>query len=529
MNVRLEPSKLQGTLDAIPSKSHAHRILIAQKLAQLQGQQKLGSLAIPAFSEDIEATKNCLVQMDKNMPYLDCKESGSTLRFMLPVAMALKDEAVFIGSGKLPHRPISPLKEEMETHGCRFYMGGKKQSPGDKYREICNIRGRLQPGEYSLPGNISSQFITGLLFALPILDGDSVLTLTTELESAGYVDLTLDVLQTFGIEIKSKASPEGLLIYEIAGNQRYLEPDGLTVEGDWSNAAFWLAGGALGGNVTVRGLNLHSSQRDKEILDVLRDMGANISITELPEPSYAKISCAGEGGLAEKASAERTSIEDTPMGTLMEGKDRSINPTGDSADAPSAYKQARQANSATDSVNLIKNATKPALPACEEMHDASAAYEPAKPNPPACKTTNCMITVYCKNALKGTEVSVAQTPDMVPILASVMALANGASMITNAERLKIKESDRLRTVYDFLFKLGADITDGGSGLSLTGKPRLNGGEVESHNDHRIAMAAAIASCGCKNPVLIRGAEAVKKSYPAFFEDFAALGGSIKKL
>lgn len=428
MNVLLKPSKLRGTLDAIPSKSHAHRILIAQKLAQLQGQQKPDNLVIPTFSEDIGATKNCLVQMDKDMPYLDCKESGSTLRFMLPVAMALKNEAVFIGSGKLPYRPISPLKEEMETHGCRFYMGNNKQNFSDKYKEICTIRGRLQPGEYSLPGNISSQFITGLLFALPILDGDSVLKLTTKLESAGYVDLTLDVLKDFGIEIKSKTSPEGFQKYEIAGNQCYLEPDGLAVEGDWSNAAFWLAGGALGGNVTVRGLNLHSSQRDKEILNVLRDMGADISIVESPEDSQA----------------------------------------------------------------------------------------------------NCAITVCSTNALNGIEVSVAQTPDMVPILASVMALANGASMITDAERLKIKESDRLRTVYDFLFKLGADITDGGSGLSLTGKPFLDGGEVESHNDHRIAMAAAIASCGCNEPVFIRDAEAVRKSYPAFFEDFAALGGNVKK-
>lgn len=433
MNILLEPSKLRGTLDAIPSKSHAHRILIAQKLAQLQGQQKSDSLIIPSFSEDIEATKNCLIQMDKGMPYLDCKESGSTLRFMLPVVMALKNEAVFIGAGKLPYRPISPLKEEMEAHGCCFHMGSKAQNPNNKYKEICTVCGRLQPGEYQLPGNISSQFITGLLFALPILSGDSVLKLTTRLESAGYVDLTLDVLKRFGIKINSQKSSEGFEIYEIAGDQRYLEPDGLTVEGDWSNAAFWLAGGALGGNVTVRGLDLHSSQRDKEILDVLRNMGADISITESTDAS-----CTNEGA-------------------------------------------------------------------------------------------SCAITVRCETTLKGTEVNVAQTPDMVPILASVMALANGASMIANAERLKIKESDRLRTVYDFLFKLGADITDGGSGLSLTGKACLEGGEVESHNDHRIAMAAAIASCGCNRSVLIRGAEAVKKSYPAFFEDFAALGGSVKKV
>lgn len=420
MNVTITPRKLNGTIDAIPSKSHAHRVLIAQKLAQLQGQRKNDSLVISTFSDDIAATKNCLVQLDKQMPYLDCKESGSTLRFMLPVAMALKSEAVFIGSGKLPYRPISPLKEEMEAHSCSFRMGNTEQKISDKYKEICTITGRLQPGEYSLAGNVSSQFITGLLFALPLLDGDSVLRLTTKLESAGYVDLTLDVLRAFGIDVKRSLSDEGFEVYEIAGNQKYIEPDGLAVEGDWSNASFWLVCGALGGSVTVRGLNLESSQRDKEILNVLRQMGAEISINGL-----------------------------------------------------------------------------------------------------------CDITVSCPAGLKGCEVSVAQTPDMVPVLAAAMALADGSSLITNAERLKIKESDRLRTVYDFLSKLDADITYAGEGLSLTGKPALCGGEISSHNDHRIAMAAAVASCGCKGAVTITGAEAVRKSYPDFFKDFAALGGKVE--
>lgn len=433
MNIRITPKKLKGSIDAIPSKSHAHRVLIAQKLAQLQGQGKQDSLVIPTFSEDIGATKNCLIQMDKEMPFLDCKESGSTLRFMLPVAMALKDEAVFIGSGKLPYRPISPLKEEMENHGCRFYMGSKEQKISDRYKEICTIQGKLQPGEFHLAGNISSQFITGLLFALPLLDGDSVLRLTTKLESAGYVDLTLDVLERFGITIETSLSPEGFIVYTIPGNQCYVEPSGLSIEGDWSNGAFWLVCGALGGDVTVRGLDPDSAQRDKEILTVLKQMGAEVSI-------------------------ERTGEED-----------------GD--DAPSS---------------------------------GSA-------------------TITCRgNGLKGAEVSVAQIPDLVPVMSAAMAYAKGASMITHAERLKIKESDRLRTVYDFLSRLGADITYGGSGLSLTGQDTLQGGEIDSHNDHRIAMAAAVASCGCENPVLIRGAEAVRKSYPGFFTDFTALGGDAQE-
>ena len=420
MNVLIRPGKLLGTIDAMPSKSHAHRVLIAQKLAQLQGQRKDDALMIPTFSQDIDATKNCLVQLDKEMPFLDCKESGSTLRFMLPVAMALKDEAVFIGTGKLPESPISPLKEEMEAHGCHFVMGSKHQKISDKYKEICTITGRLEAGEYHLAGNVSSQFITGLLFALPLLDGDSVLRLTTKLESAGYVDLTLDVLRDFGIRVDRSVTSEGFEVYEIPGRQKYVEPDGLTVEGDWSNGSFWLVCGALGGSVTVRGLDLQSSQRDKYIIDVLKLMGADVVI--------------GDG-----------------------------------------------------------------------------------------------ITVTAPDGLHGAEVSVAQTPDMVPVLAAAMALAKGSSMITHAERLKIKESDRLRTVYDFLTKLGADITYGGSGLSLTGKSKLIGGEVDSHNDHRIAMAAAVASCGCKSAVTITNAEAIKKSYPDFFKDFTSLGGKVREI
>lgn len=421
MKVLITPSKLKGSIEAIPSKSHAHRVLIAQKLAQLQGQNKTDSLDIPTFSEDIGATKNCLVQLDKSMPYLDCKESGSTLRFMLPVAMALKDEAVFIGTGKLPYRPVSPLKEEMENHGCRFLMGSKNQSSSDKYKEICTIRGRLKAGTYELAGNVSSQFITGLLFALPLLDNDSELRLTTKLESAGYVDLTLDVLRSFNITINQKLTDEGFIIYEIPGKQRYTEPDGLTIQGDWSNAGFWLACGALGGDITVTGLDMTSSQRDKEIVSILQKMGADITAS-----SDGSITCRG-------------------------------------------------------------------------------------------------------TKLKGAEVSVSQIPDIVPVLAAVMSQAAGASMITNAERLKIKESDRLKTVYDFLSRLGADITYAGAGLSLTGRKTLEGGEVSSHNDHRIAMAAAVASCGCAQPVIIHGAEAVRKSYPGFFRDFASLGGNVKEI
>ncbi len=442
MDIKIIPRKLKGRLDALPSKSHAHRVLIAQKLARMQNGEAANAdnahgSEIPTFSKDIEATKNCLAQLDSGSPRLNCIESGSTMRFMLPVAMALRDEAVFIGTGKLPLRPISPLREEMERNGCTFSPGTPAADADgipDGFSEICTIRGRLQPGTYRLAGNVSSQFITGLLFALPLLDGDSTLELTTALESAGYVDLTLDVLRDFGIMIDERRSPEGFNIYVINGSQRYTEPADVTVQGDWSNAAFWLACGALGGDVTLDGVDMTSSQRDKEFADILMQMGAHLEVS----------SC------------------------------------GTSMDSTSA--------------------------------------------------TGGLSSIRCTgNGLSAADIDVAQIPDLVPVLATVMALADGTSEITHAERLRIKESDRIFTVHDFLSKLGADITDEGSDLSLRGKRTLSGGEVYGHNDHRIVMAAAVASCGCTGPVIIRGAEAVNKSYPDFFRDFAALGGEVCEL
>ena len=442
MDIKIIPRKLKGRLDALPSKSHAHRVLIAQKLARMQNGEAANAdnahgSEIPTFSKDIEATKNCLAQLDSGSPRLNCIESGSTMRFMLPVAMALRDEAVFIGAGKLPSRPISPLREEMERNGCTFSTGTPAADADgipNGFSEICTIRGRLQPGAYRLAGNVSSQFITGLLFALPLLDGDSTLELTTALESAGYVDLTLDVLRDFGIMIDEKRSPEGFNTYVINGSQRYTEPADVTVQGDWSNAAFWLACGALGGDVTLDGVDMTSSQRDKEFADILMQMGAHLEVS----------SC------------------------------------GTSMDSTSA--------------------------------------------------TGGLSSIRCTgNGLCAADIDAAQIPDLVPVLATVMALADGASEITHAERLRIKESDRIFTVHDFLSKLGADITDEGSGLSVRGKRTLSGGEVCGHNDHRIVMAAAVASCGCTGPVIIRGAEAVNKSYPDFFRDFAALGGEVCEL
>ena len=276
MEIKITPRKLTGTIEAMPSKSHAHRILIARRLSELQGGALEGGVEIPAFSDDIEATMACIGQLDKNTPYLECRESGSTLRFLLPVVMALKNSATFLGTGRLHDRPLSPLKEEMERHGCSFCMGSNKNT--DRFKEICAVSGRLTPGDYALAGNVSSQFITGLLFALPLLDGDSTISLTTELESAGYVDMTLDVLNSFGIDVEVSETESGFLKYTVPGNQIYREKPGITLDGDWSNAAFWLAAGSLSGDITVTGLRLESSQWDKRLLDILADMGADLDV-----------------------------------------------------------------------------------------------------------------------------------------------------------------------------------------------------------------------------------------------------------
>lgn len=274
MEMKITPRILTGTIEAMPSKSHAHRLLLARKLAEMQGNQCEGGVEIPAFSDDIEATIACLSQLDKNTPYLQCGESSATLRFLLPVVMALKESATFLGTGRLPDRPLSPLKEEMERHGCRFRMGSPKNT--DRFKEICSVNGRLKAGDYVMAGNVSSQFLTGLLFALPLLEGDSVLTLTTELESAGYVDMSLEVLHDFGIEIEVSRTDGGFLKYKIPGGQVYCERPGICLDGDWSNAAFWLAAGCLSGDITITGLRLESCQREKEILNILAQMGADL-------------------------------------------------------------------------------------------------------------------------------------------------------------------------------------------------------------------------------------------------------------
>lgn len=274
MNLQINPVSLRGTVKAIPSKSQAHRLLILAALAD-----RPTELGLTLESGDVERTISCLQAMSAGIsrsggavtvtplsgkvhkPLLHCGESGSTLRFLLPVAAAVCGGGSFSGEGRLPERPLGGLVAAMKRGGVTFSQD----------RLPFTITGKLQPGVYKLPGNVSSQYLTGLLLALPGLDGCSAVRITGRLESSAYVAMTLDSLRCFGIEVQAR---EGR--FEIAGNQKYISPGRVCVEGDWSNAAPFLAAGALGGPVTISGLNARSRQGDRAIVPLLERFGARM-------------------------------------------------------------------------------------------------------------------------------------------------------------------------------------------------------------------------------------------------------------
>lgn len=420
MKATVSASKIQGEVQAIASKSVAHRYLIAAALAD-----KEVFVGCHSVSEDILATANCLRAMgagvirkkdgflvspidrkkiDNGLKQLPCNESGSTIRFLIPVVAALGINGEFLKNGSLVNRPLKPLDEEMAKKGAILV---------EKNGDVVAVEGKLNAGIYELPGNVSSQYITGLLFALPLLDGDSEIRITTALQSEDYVKITLDTLKAFSVS----AIYENNCFY-IQGKQVYTVKSETNVEGDWSNAAFFMTGAAIGGSeITYTNLNGASLQGDKAVVDILRNMGAHIHVT------------------------------------------------GD-------------------------------------VYNVSG------------------------NKLKATDIDAKPIPDLVPILALAAAVAEGETVIRNAERLRIKESDRLKTVYETLNTLGADIEEQEDGLIIRGKYKLKGGTVSSFNDHRIAMMAAIASIVCEEEVVILQAEAVNKSYPGFYEDFKKLGGEV---
>ena len=400
MDIRIEPSQLRGTVDIPASKSCAHRALISAALAE-----GISVISGVSMSKDIEATIGAMTalgaefsvdgttvtvsgissRMDKAV--IDCNESGSTLRFVIPIAAALGTNSRFIGRGRLPQRPIDIYTRELGKNGIKFLT---ETMPYD-------ITGTLKGGIFEIEGNVSSQFVTGLLFALPLLEGNSEIRLTSHLESRPYVDITIDILRRFGITVEN--SENG---FRIVGGQKY-KPYDYRVEGDYSQAAFFYVANALGSEVNIANLVPDSVQGDRKILEILNETCYNGSI--------------------------------------------------------------------------------------------------------GCYRADC-----------------SDIPDLVPILAVLGAFGSGESVIYNAQRLRIKESDRLVTTAAMLNELGGDVAVTEDGLIIRPTGRMHGGTIDSAGDHRIVMAAAIAATKTDGAVIIRGAEAAEKSYPDFFKDYIHLGG-----
>lgn len=283
MTLTITPAKLKGAVTPPPSKSQAHRLLIAAALGS--GESVIRNVA---YSQDIEATLGCLEELGAEfgregdtvtvhgmganamspnrrmaLPHLDCGESGSTLRFLIPVALAVRGGGIFTGRGRLMERPQKPYFDLFDEKDI-FY----EQKDG-----VLTVQGRLLPGEYVLPGNVSSQFFTGLLFALPLLDGPSAILPTTELESEGYIQMTLQAMAEFGVEMPATMSlpPQ----YHPQGNQTYSSATA-TVEADWSQAGFWYAARFLGHDVEIEGLNFDSLQGDSVIDIQFEEMGLEL-------------------------------------------------------------------------------------------------------------------------------------------------------------------------------------------------------------------------------------------------------------
>lgn len=418
MNVKIKPNEIKGKLKSIPSKSLLHRAIILSGIAK--GRETILE-QVNTISEDIEATLTCLEKLGaktkvegdsiritslgnikKSKVELHCKESGTTLRLLLPLVSTFSKEATVDCSESLRKRPIRELIETLEESGLYFKEKGFP----------INISGNVTTDFFKISGDISSQYVSGLLLLSSLLDQRSSIYLTTKLESRAYVNITIKVLRDFGIIVNELE--EG--VFEIyGGRDKILPPKEYQIEGDWSNAAFFLVGGCLGDSIKMSGLNLESSQGDKNIVQILKKAGAILTCSD------------------------------------------------------------------------------------------------------DCISSN-------RSHLNSFEVDFSETPDLFPILSVVAALSKGQSILKGGERLKLKESNRIESTFQMLKSLGADVKKREDGLIIQGKEILDGGIVNSFNDHRIVMSVTMASIRCKEPVSIVNAGAVKKSYPNFFEDFKKVGG-----
>jgi 3-phosphoshikimate 1-carboxyvinyltransferase len=411
--------QLNGAVQAPPSKSYTQRMVIAALLSE--GVSKIWH---PLYSEDTEATLRAVTALGAGFQPseecwgirgakplhaskepIDCGESGATLRFMIPVAALADGTSTLLFRGSLERRPVEPLLEALKPLGAEAHVG--KQGDLDA---VFVEGGGIVGGKCSIAGDISSQFISGLMFACPMAASETQISLTSPLESAEYVKMTQAVLSKHAVAVGVSED-----CISIPANQTYKAADD-TVPGDFSSAAFLLAAAAITeSKVTVTNLDYEGVQGDKAILIVLKRMG-------------------------------------------VEGK------------------------------------------VCTGGIEIRGTGKPLKP-----------IDVDAKNI-----------PDLVPAIAALACYAEGTSHISGAKRLRLKESDRLLTIYEELTKMGAKITITEDGLTIKGAP-LHGATIDPHNDHRIAMAATVAALGAQGETAVTDAECIRKSYPQFLTHLKQLG------
>ncbi len=429
MKVEIKPEDTGGEIYIPPSKSVTHRAIIAAALAN--GTSRIDHVLL---SQDIKATLETIKvfgaevtsdQEDEEGLFtfyitgnpnpvvrdalIDCIESGSTLRFTLPILAIDAKNTVVTGKEGLKNRPIQTYLEIFDEQNFN-YEKGEKALP-------IILNGKLKPGKFKIRGDISSQYLTGLFFALPLLPESSDIYLTSPLESKPYVTLTIEVLEEFGIEIEKISSDH----YHIPGNQNY-RPTSISIQGDFSQAAFWFVNGLINKETTLLNLPETSIQGDFRIISILNSIGADIT--------YDK---------EKKAWISR----------------------------------------------------------------------PAK-------THNF-------------ELNMKDIPDLVPILAVVASFSEGYSTLTGTKRLRFKESDRILAIANMLESYGVDVSVKENQIVIKGQDKLLSTTINSFNDHRIAITAAIASGRAQGLVTILDAQCVNKSYPNFWEDFKNVGGDIREL
>ncbi len=408
--VIIKRSKLKGSIKAPASKSYTHRALICAALAD--GNSKIINFldcddsretigALRRFGNSIDETGDVLNIFGSKLKApkepIKLGASGTTYRFLLPLAALAEGETRLLVEGRLAERPIEPLLDALKQLGVEVNAEGNSV--------IIHGKDKIKGGKVRIPGNVSSQFISGLLFIAPLTEEGIDIELTTELESRPYVDMTISVMKDFGIEAG------GL---KVNGGQSFKARE-YEVEGDYSSAAFLLAAGAINGEVEVTGLKKESLQGDRRIIEILKEMNSEIALS--------------------------------------------------------------------DSIKIKKS------------------------------------------NLKGIDIDVRDIPDLVPVLAVLGCFAEGETRILNAGRLRGKESDRLAAISKELGKMGADITDGEDNITITGGG-LSGARIDPHNDHRIAMACAVAGLNADGETVIENSDCVKKSYPEFFKDLTKVGADI---